>query len=108
MKVPSHGTDLFGQRYAFDFVRPDDRKGLHLHPAGTLKPGRVGRGQCAHGGASSDILDHPSLPAPHSDGCREAQAVTILAAQVLRKTSKSALNWSLVGATWARPWEAPG
>ena len=35
-RIPSHGTDLFGQRYAFDFVRPDDRKGLHLHPAGNL------------------------------------------------------------------------
>jgi murein DD-endopeptidase MepM/ murein hydrolase activator NlpD len=35
-KVPSHGTDRFGQRYAFDFVRPDDRRGLRLHPTGTL------------------------------------------------------------------------
>jgi murein DD-endopeptidase MepM/ murein hydrolase activator NlpD len=36
-RIPSHGTQLFGQRYAFDFVRPDHRKGLHLHPAGTLR-----------------------------------------------------------------------
>jgi murein DD-endopeptidase MepM/ murein hydrolase activator NlpD len=36
-KVPSHGTELFGQRYAFDFVRPDHRRGLHLQPAGTLR-----------------------------------------------------------------------
>lgn len=36
-KIPSHGTELFGQRYAFDFVRPDRRKGLHLQPAGTLR-----------------------------------------------------------------------
>jgi hypothetical protein len=36
-KIPSHGTDLFGQRYAFDFVRPDHRKGLHLQPAGSLR-----------------------------------------------------------------------
>jgi hypothetical protein len=36
-RIPSHGTELFGQRYAFDFVRPDHRKGLHLHPAGTLR-----------------------------------------------------------------------
>jgi Peptidase family M23 len=36
-KIPSHGTELFGQRYAFDFVRPDHRKGLHLQPAGTLR-----------------------------------------------------------------------
>ena len=36
-KTPSHGTELFGQRYAFDFVRPDHRKGLHLQPAGALR-----------------------------------------------------------------------
>jgi hypothetical protein len=35
--IPSHGTELFGQRHAFDFVRPYQRKGLHLHPAGTLR-----------------------------------------------------------------------
>jgi hypothetical protein len=36
-KIPSHSAELFGQRYAFDFVRPDQRKGLHLQPAGTLR-----------------------------------------------------------------------
>jgi len=36
-KIPSHGTELFGQRYAFDFVRADHRRGLHLQPAGTLR-----------------------------------------------------------------------
>jgi hypothetical protein len=36
-KIPSHGTELFGQRYAFDFVRPDKRKGLHLQPAGAVR-----------------------------------------------------------------------
>src|SRR4029450_7066928 len=36
-KAPSHGTELFGQRYAFDFVRPDGRNGLHLQPAGTVR-----------------------------------------------------------------------
>jgi hypothetical protein len=27
--------------------------------------------------------------------------------QALRKASRSALNWSLIRATWASPWEAP-
>jgi hypothetical protein len=40
---PSHGTDRFGQRYAFNFVRPDDRKGPHLQPAGTLASSLLGR-----------------------------------------------------------------
>ena len=41
-RVPSHGTDRLGQRYAFDLVRPDHRKGLHLHPAGTLRTALLG------------------------------------------------------------------
>ena len=36
-RIPSHGTDLFGQRYAFDFVRTDHRHGFHLHPAGAAR-----------------------------------------------------------------------
>lgn len=41
-RIPSHGTDMLGQRYAFDFVRTDDRKGFHLHPAGTLRSYLIG------------------------------------------------------------------
>jgi murein DD-endopeptidase MepM/ murein hydrolase activator NlpD len=41
-RVPSHGTDRFGQRYAFDFVRPDQRRGLHLQPASALRAALVG------------------------------------------------------------------
>jgi hypothetical protein len=33
-RVPSHGTDFFGQRYALDFVRMDD-SGTWLYPGGT-------------------------------------------------------------------------
>ena len=36
-RVPSHGTDLLGQRYAYDLVRTDHRSGFRLHPAGTLR-----------------------------------------------------------------------
>ena len=41
-RIPSHGTDMLGQRFAFDFVRIDDRKGFHLHPAGTLQSYLIG------------------------------------------------------------------
>ena len=41
-RIPSHGTDLFGQRYAYDLVRTDRRPGLHLHPAGTLRSYLIG------------------------------------------------------------------
>jgi murein DD-endopeptidase MepM/ murein hydrolase activator NlpD len=36
-RVPSHGTDLLGQRFAFDFIRTDGRPGLRFHPAGALR-----------------------------------------------------------------------
>ena len=36
-RVPSHGTDVLGQRFAYDLVRTDQRHGSHLHPAGTLR-----------------------------------------------------------------------
>lgn len=41
-RVPSHGVDMLGQRYAFDFVRVDDRPGLHVHPASTFRAATVG------------------------------------------------------------------
>ena len=36
-RIPSHGTDVLGQRFAFDLVRTDHRHGFHLHPAGTAR-----------------------------------------------------------------------
>jgi hypothetical protein len=36
-RVPSHGTDMLGQRYAFDFIRVDWRRRLHYHPASLLR-----------------------------------------------------------------------
>ena len=36
-RIPSHGTDLLGQRYAYDLLRTDHRPGFHPHPAPTLR-----------------------------------------------------------------------
>ena len=41
-RIPSHGTDLLGQRYAYDLVRIDGRTGIHLHPAGALRSYLIG------------------------------------------------------------------
>lgn len=35
-RVPSHGTDLLGERYAYDLLRVDHRPGAHFHPGGAL------------------------------------------------------------------------
>jgi hypothetical protein len=36
-RVPSHGTDMLGQRFAFDFVQVDGRSRLHTSPASLLR-----------------------------------------------------------------------
>jgi hypothetical protein len=41
-RVPSHGTDMLGQRFAYDFIRVDRRKGWHVHPASSLRSNLVG------------------------------------------------------------------
>ena len=35
-RLPSHGTDMLGQRYAFDLMRFDPRHGARYHPASAL------------------------------------------------------------------------
>jgi hypothetical protein len=64
-KIPSHGTDLFGQRYAYDFIRTDDRPGMHVHPAGTLRwivlGGRTrdcyGWGEAVHAALNGEVVE---------------------------------------------------
>ena len=41
-RIPSHGTDMLGQRFAYDFIRVDQRKGWHVHPAGGLRSNLIG------------------------------------------------------------------
>jgi len=41
-RIPSHGVDMLGQRYAFDFVKVDDRPGVHVHPASTFVAATLG------------------------------------------------------------------
>ncbi|GAB2844254.1 peptidoglycan DD-metalloendopeptidase family protein [Microbacterium insulae] len=41
-RVPSHGVDVLGQRYAYDFVKVDERPGLHVHPGSALVTATVG------------------------------------------------------------------
>jgi Peptidase family M23 len=41
-RIPSHGTDMLGQRFAYDFLKVDERKGIHYHPASSLRGLLVG------------------------------------------------------------------
>ena len=36
-RIPSHGTDMLGQRFAYDLLQVDSRRGLRDHPAGMLR-----------------------------------------------------------------------
>jgi Peptidase family M23 len=36
-RIPSHGTDMLGQRFAYDLLKVDERRWLHDHPAGVLR-----------------------------------------------------------------------
>jgi len=35
-RIPSHGTNMLGQRFAYDFLMTDDRRGGHYHRASRL------------------------------------------------------------------------
>ncbi|HSL33518.1 MAG TPA: M23 family metallopeptidase [Candidatus Limnocylindrales bacterium] len=41
-RIPSHGVDMLGQRFAYDLLKVDERKGIHFHPAGTLRGATIG------------------------------------------------------------------
>jgi hypothetical protein len=36
-RIPSHGTDMLGQRFAYDLLQVDFRRSLRDHPAGILR-----------------------------------------------------------------------
>jgi len=36
-RIPSHGVDMLGQRYAYDLLKVDQRQGLHHHPGGSAR-----------------------------------------------------------------------
>ena len=73
-RVPSHGTDMLGQRYAYDFLKVDRRSGVHFHPASTL------RGELFGGATRESYAWGASIHAPFDaevvhavDGMQERQ-----------------------------------
>jgi hypothetical protein len=41
-RIPSHGTDMLGQRFAYDLLIVDTRRALRYHPAGILRGFLIG------------------------------------------------------------------
>ena len=86
-RIPSHGTDVLAQRYAYDFVRMDRRR--RLYPGGSVRAAVVGVPiQRVYGwGAPIHAPFDGTVVAVH-DGVPEARRVFLLAviARVLRNT----------------------
>jgi len=75
-RVPSHGTDRLGQRYAYDFIRTDRRPGRHYHPAGWLRTVLVGvpTRDCFGWGAAV-LAPFPGMVVQALDGVEERSRV---------------------------------
>jgi hypothetical protein len=41
-RIPSHGTDQLAQRFAYDFIRIDRRKGMNVHPGSAWRTTIIG------------------------------------------------------------------
>lgn len=71
-RIPSHGTDMLGQRFAYDLLQVDFRRSLRDHPAGILRRLIVGirtRDCCAWGAEIHAPFDGEIVRA--SDGLEE-------------------------------------
>jgi murein DD-endopeptidase MepM/ murein hydrolase activator NlpD len=87
-RIPSHGTDVLAQRYAFDFVRMDRQR--RLYPGGQLRAALVGVPLARVHGYGQPILspfDDAVVMAAH-DGVPEPQRIFLPAVigRVLRNT----------------------
>ena len=71
-RIPSHGTDMLGQRFAFDFVRVDRRRGARFHPAGMLRTNLIGvRAQDCYAWGASVHAPFDGVVVRAVDGIRE-------------------------------------
>jgi Peptidase family M23 len=71
-RIPSHGVNMLGQRYAYDLLKVDERNGVHYHPAGSLRALALGvrtQESYAWGEAVHSPLDGEIVRAV--DGARE-------------------------------------
>ena len=75
-RIPSHGTDMLGQRYAFDLLRVDERPRPHFHRASGIRTLVIGvptRECYAWGAPIHSVFDGEIVQA--SDGFPERRRV---------------------------------
>ncbi len=71
-RIPSHGTDILGQRYAFDFIRFDAGRRGHYHSASALRTLLLGvpTREC-HGWGEPVMAPLEGIVSAALDGVRE-------------------------------------
>ena len=75
-RIPSHGTDLLAQRYAFDLIRFDPRRGAAYHPAGGVRALLVGvPTRDAHGWGEPVHAPLDGVVVAAADGVPERQRI---------------------------------
>jgi hypothetical protein len=79
-RIPSHGTDMLGQRFAFDFIRLGGRNGDRYHPASALRLLTIGArtGDCYGWGEPVHAM-LPGEVVAASDGMPERARIQVLA-----------------------------
>jgi hypothetical protein len=79
-RIPSHGTDILGQRFAFDLIRLGGRNGNRYHPASALRLVTVGvRTRDCYGWGEPVHAVLPGKVVAASDAMPERERIQVLA-----------------------------
>ena len=78
-RIPSHGTDMLGQRFAFDLIRFDPRAGTRDHPVGGLRALLLGtRTRDSHGWGEPILAPLDGEVIVASDGVAERERIHVI------------------------------
>ncbi len=78
-RIPSHGTDMLGQRYAFDLIRFDPRPGSRYRPAGGPRALLLGvRTRDSHGWGEPILAPLDGHVVVASDGIPERDRIHLV------------------------------
>lgn len=78
-RIPSHGTDILGQRFAFDLIRFDPRPGTRYHPTGGARALLFGtRTRDSHGWGEPILAPLDGEVVVASDGVTERERIHVV------------------------------